>query len=95
MSMTDDEIIAVVTHRKNGGGVEWRETDSNESWEPKDPNASWDFIRNEYRPKPVDMVLHYRQSFLCTQGRPDPAFGDVAITFDADSGEPKKVEVVK
>ncbi len=89
--MTDDEIIAVITHRKNGGEVEWRFVGRNDSWKPKNSAISWDFTRFEYRPKPVDRVLYYTSHFLHLFGRPDSISGDVAITFDAESGEPKKL----
>ncbi len=95
MSMTDDEIIAIVQHQKNGGEVEWRPAGRNGSWIPKDPGALWDFVWNEYRPKPADKVLYYNQRFLMPQGRPYREPGDIAITFDAESGQPKKIEVVK
>ncbi len=93
--MTNDEIIAIVQHRKNGGEVEWKPVGTTIAWRLKDPAMPWDFVHSEYRPKPVDQVLYYNLSLLHLLGRPDSEHGDVAITFDAESGEPKKIEVVK
>jgi len=56
MSMSHDEMIAVITHHKNGGEVEFIRP--NGTWAKVAGNApSWDFQRETYRIKPEPMTL--------------------------------------
>ena len=53
--MTHDEIIAVITHHKKGGKVEFKTTNSN-FWRLNEKPA-WDFQAFDYRIKPEPLVI--------------------------------------
>jgi len=56
MSMTHDEMIAVIEHHKNGGEVEYcREADG--LW-VKVHMPSWDFHKIKYRKKPEPVYIY-------------------------------------
>jgi len=54
--MTHDEMIAVITHHKNGGKLEYREH-GNETWTELDCKPIWNFERHDYRIKPKPRSL--------------------------------------
>lgn len=51
MSMTHDEMIAVIEHHKNGGKVEYR-GQVEATWTLVRGNPLWNFAAHEYRIKP-------------------------------------------
>jgi len=53
--MTHDEMIAVITHHKNGGKVEYRDCEKSAWRECHKP--IWDFRFFDYRAKPEPLVL--------------------------------------
>jgi hypothetical protein len=56
MSMTHDEMIAVIQHHKNGGKVEFLSMSG--GWIlVADNKPNWNFATTNYRPKPEPMVL--------------------------------------
>jgi len=55
MSMSHDEMIAVIQHHKNGGKVEYRSSSQN-PWKTAS-TPQWEFAIYDYRPKPEPMVL--------------------------------------
>jgi hypothetical protein len=54
--MTHDEMIAVITHHKNGGEIEFKPKD-NTTWE-KTSTPCWIFDSNDYRAKPEPAVIY-------------------------------------
>ena len=57
--MTHDEMIAVITHHKNGGKVQHTGKNYNLRWNdlPDGQEPSWDFSCVNYRIKPEPLVL--------------------------------------
>jgi len=55
--MTHDEMIAVITHYKNGGKVQIRPINT-PNWFDSDVIQSWDFTNVEYRAKPEPQVIY-------------------------------------
>jgi hypothetical protein len=53
--MTHDEMIAVITHHKNGGKIEYR-SKLDMTWRDA-PNPWWDFDEFDYRVKPEPLVF--------------------------------------
>jgi hypothetical protein len=56
MSMTHDEMIAVIEHHKNGGKVEYN-YHSDDRWTMVDGEPLWNFAKHNYRIKPEPMTL--------------------------------------
>jgi hypothetical protein len=54
--MTHDEMIAVITHHKNGGKVEYKE-DGAETWTELYAEPLWNFAQHDYRIKPEPRSL--------------------------------------
>jgi len=54
--MTHDEMIAVITHHKNGGEVEYY-TGDDIGWILCD-DPVWNFGESDYRPKPEPMTIY-------------------------------------
>ena len=54
--MTHDEMIAVITHHKNGGKIKYR-LKGDVTWKDA-PNPWWDFGEFVYRAKPEPLVLY-------------------------------------
>ena len=56
--MTHDEMIAVITHHKNGGEVEYKRKDE-ARWKQVTTKIgpAWDFDLCDYRAKPEPLVL--------------------------------------
>jgi len=55
--MTLEEMIAVLTHYKNGGKVQIRPINT-PNWYDFDVIQSWDFTNVEYRAKPEPQVIY-------------------------------------
>jgi len=55
--MTHDEMIAVITHHKNGGKVEVREINT-PHWHDCDAVPWWNFISYDYRAKPEPLTVY-------------------------------------
>jgi len=55
--MTLEEMIAVLTHYKNGGKVQIRPINT-PNWYDSDVVQSWDFTSIEYRAKPELQVIY-------------------------------------
>jgi len=55
MSMTHDEMIAVIQHHKNGGIVEFLTYEKR--WEQVVDEPTWNFGKETYRAKPEPLVL--------------------------------------
>jgi len=57
MSMTHDEMIAVITRHNDGGKIQYKRKDSKvDSWIDV-VNPSWDFSTSIYRAKPEPLIL--------------------------------------
>jgi len=56
MSMTHDEMIAVIKHHKNGGKVEYMHLTENK-WVITDGDPLWNFAKHDYRIKPEPRSL--------------------------------------
>jgi len=56
-TMTLEEMIAVLTHYKNGGKVQIRPINT-PNWYDFDVIQSWDFTNVEYRAKPEPQVIY-------------------------------------
>jgi len=54
--MTHDEMIAVITHHKNGGKVEYKE-DGAETWTELYAEPLWNFAQHDYRAQHEPMVI--------------------------------------
>jgi hypothetical protein len=54
--MTHDEMIAVITHHKNGGEVEYKNHYKGDWTELLEPR--WNFLECDYRAKPEPMVIY-------------------------------------
>ena len=54
--MTHDEMIAVITHHKNGGNVEYKDHGA-ETWIKLLTEPLWNFARHDYRIKPEPRSL--------------------------------------
>jgi hypothetical protein len=54
--MTHDEMIAVITHHRDGGKVEFAHKRGS-CWEST-ISPCWDFQSFDYRPKPEPMVIY-------------------------------------
>jgi len=54
--MTHDEMIAVITHHKNGGKVEYKDH-SAEIWTELYAKPLWNFAHHDYRIKPEPRIL--------------------------------------
>jgi len=54
--MTHDEMIAAITHHKNGGEIEFKPI-GNTTWE-KTGAPYWNFGSVDYRAKPEPMVIY-------------------------------------
>lgn len=54
--MTHDEMIAVITHHKNGGKVEHKATNGNFWRLTRKP--TWDFEAFHYRAKPEPLIIY-------------------------------------
>jgi len=60
--MTHDEMIAVITHHKNGGKVEWSYKGQDIWLHAEDP--CWDFENCKFRPKPEPMAIYAEVSTI-------------------------------
>lgn len=56
MSVSHDEMIAVIEHHKNGGKVEYRGR-SEITWKLVQGNPLWNFASHDYRIKPEPRSL--------------------------------------
>ena len=54
--MTHDEMIAVITHHKNGGEVEYKNHYKGDWTELLEPR--WNFLECDYRAKPEPMKIY-------------------------------------
>jgi hypothetical protein len=61
--MTHDEMIAVITHHKNGGKVEYKDH-SAEIWTELYAKPLWNFAHHDYRIKPEPMVIFAEVSYI-------------------------------
>ena len=64
--MTHDEMIAVITHHKNGGKVEYKDHGA-ETWNKLLTEPLWNFARHDYRIKPEPMVIFAEVSYITGQ----------------------------
>jgi len=76
--MTHDEMIAVITHHKNGGKVEHKATEGN-FWRSTE-KPTWDFEAFNYRAKPEPHVIYadfneHEQPLFCSREKYTPPFG--------------------
>jgi len=76
--MTHDEMIAVITHHKNGGKVEHKATEGNFWIITKKP--TWDFDAFDYRAKPEPCIIYadfneHGDACFCSRGKYTPPFG--------------------
>ena len=79
--MTHDEMIAVLTHHKNGGKVQCRSHHSN-TWHDFHDGVepSWHFSTCDFRAKPEPLVLWLDvESNIVVQGLPFPFISDTGI----------------
>ena len=79
--MTHDEMIAVITHHKNGGKVEYK-CKNGAVWKEAITKIGpvWDFYRYEYRAKPEPHVIYadfneHEQTLFCSREKYTPPFG--------------------
>jgi len=63
--MTHDEMIAVITHHKNGGEVEYKNHYKGDWTELLEPR--WNFLECDYRPKVEPMVIYAEVSYITGQ----------------------------
>ena len=61
--MTHDEMIAVITHHKNGGKVEYMGRAEN-TWASVKGDPIWNFAAHDYRIKPEPMVIFAEVSYI-------------------------------
>jgi hypothetical protein len=76
--MTHDEMIAVITHYKNGGKVEHKATEGN-FWRLTE-KPTWDFETFDYRAKTEPLVIYadfneHGQALFCNREKYTPPFG--------------------
>ena len=64
--MTHDEMIAVITHHKNGGKVEYMSRAGN-TWASVKDDPIWNFATHDYRIKPEPMVIFAEVSYITGQ----------------------------
>jgi hypothetical protein len=80
-TMTHDEMIAVITHHKNGGKVEYKSKDGG-LWKEVTTKIgpAWDFYSYDYRAKPETQVIYadfndHGQAIFCSHEKYTPPFG--------------------
>jgi hypothetical protein len=76
--MTHDEMIAVITHHKNGGNVEHKAKDGSLWRITKKP--MWDFDYCDFRAKPEPQVIYadfndHGHALFCSHEKYTPPFG--------------------
>jgi hypothetical protein len=64
--MTHDEMIAVITHHKNGGKVEYKAHGA-ETWIKLLTKPLWNFAHHNYRIEPEPMVIFAEVSYITGQ----------------------------
>jgi hypothetical protein len=77
--MTHDEMIAVLTHHKNGGNVQVKHIITHQ-WYDCDEVQSWNFTNYEYRAKPEPHVIYadfddHGDAHFCSREKYTPPFG--------------------
>ncbi len=75
--MTHDEMIAVITHHKNGGKVQY--SCKNDDYDDV-PDPTWNFAMFDYRAKQEPCVLYAdfndnENSHFCSREKYTPPFG--------------------
>ena len=93
MSMTHDEMVAVIQAHKRGEKIQCRAY-SEFAWQDID-NPSWDFSCFRYRvaPEPKPDVVRYIHAHV-TWGTPQRAADNLCLTFDGETGKLKSAEVL-
>jgi len=77
--MTLEEMIAVLTHYKNGGKVQIRPINT-PTWYDSNVVQYWDFTSVDYRAKPEPQVIYadfndHEQPLFCSRAQYTPPFG--------------------